>query len=91
VTKPTSRVLPICTRFAAPAPVEVITMSITLDENAHVAASTQRCFFCFAYPTMYSTSWRGSPSPNTCSQPPRVSMYSRIRHTLPSRTSNTKQ
>jgi hypothetical protein len=43
------------------------------------------------YPTTKSTSWTGSSSPNTCAQPPRVSMYSRIRHTLPWRTSYTKQ
>src|SRR5665213_2621545 len=43
------------------------------------------------YSSRNSISWTGSPSPNTWAQPSRVSMYSRIRHTLPSRTSYTKQ
>ena len=46
---------------------------------------------CFTYPTTNSISSTGAPSPNTCAQPPRVSMYSRIRHILPLRTSYTKQ
>jgi hypothetical protein len=47
--------------------------------------------FCSTYPARNSTSCTGSPSPNTCAHPPRVSMYSRILHTLPPRSSYTKQ
>jgi hypothetical protein len=54
--------------------------------NGNLSASART-----TYSSRNSISWAGSPSPNTWAQPPRVSMYSRIRHTLPSRTSNTKQ